>query len=97
MEDRGIALGLRGDGGQDHGDRTSGGEHSPGTMPPPSPALPSWPLPFTCRQWVGWDVQETGPRGRAEAPWVYSGGFQLTPRAWRGPQHEEKHTQSSQQ
>lgn len=69
-------------------------ELGPGTMPPPFPACPSLPLSFLYRRWVGWDVQETGPRGKAGAPWVYSGGFQITPRAWRGPRHAEQHTQS---
>lgn len=39
-------------------------------------------------------MQETRPRGKAEAPWVYSGGFQIPPRAWRGPRGTGQHTQS---
>lgn len=40
--------------------------------------------------------QETRP-GETRAPWVYSGGFQILPRAWRGPRAAEQLTRSPRQ
>lgn len=49
---------------------------------------PSW-APRACGQ-------ETRP-GETRAPWVYSGGFQILPCAWRGPRAAEQLTRSPRQ
>lgn len=80
--------------GEDCGGPMWGGarQHSLGPGPPPTPTLPSWPC--LSRAGSGLGAGDGPGGGGAGAPWVYSGGFQITPRAWRGPRQQEQHTQS---
>lgn len=80
--------------GEDCGGPTWGGcgaQPRPGASSHPHPPLLA--LPFPCRQGLGATCRRQA-WGAAGAPWVYSGGFQITPRAWRGPRQQEQHTQS---
>lgn len=92
-EDGAVVDGVKGCWGTGPWGRISEENSGPGHRPPPHPT-PSLCHLSRVGGGAGRDVQETRPRGKAGAPWVYSGGFQIPPRAWRGPRGTGQHTQS---
>lgn len=85
-------MGLRRAGGQGFGGHTKEARKQtrPRGLPPRLRAAPPHGPPPTCSR-AGWDVQSMGPRGRAGAPRVYSGGFRITPCVRRGPRNAGAH------